>query len=285
MKLTTTSLAAWRGPAAALGLLIFRLHLGLLMVEAGLPKLETSDWFTKQVADLGFTYPTPVLWAWLAAWGELAGGILLILGLGTRWAAAQLAFQFFVIAFLWYDKPEFFTGMYLQQEMFWGFVLLLATGAGRWSVDSWLHNRPGLLAMRRPLLPKPTLAASVVLLTMGLSASPVVAGCSFDHLHSDLTIEPGKQFLLGGTQRGAFKVVAKNKGTEVVEIKEQLRNGGTISKATLKPGRQGVLRFAQGSAAVLLNLGTTDARLDLTVTGDNDNLRMATEPVQRDKYR
>ncbi|WP_156176231.1 hypothetical protein [Hymenobacter terrenus] len=55
MKKTTASLAAWRGPAAALGLLIFRLHLGIVMVEAGLPKLEPSEWFTNQVAELGFT--------------------------------------------------------------------------------------------------------------------------------------------------------------------------------------------------------------------------------------
>jgi uncharacterized membrane protein YphA (DoxX/SURF4 family) len=260
-------------------LLVFRLHLlGFLMVEAGWPKLETSDWFTKQVADLGFTYPTPVLWAWLAAWGELAGGLMLILGLGTRWAAAQLAFQFFVISFLWYDKPEFFTGMYLQQEMFWGFVLLLATGAGRWSADAWLRDRPGLRSRRGALRPKPALAASAVLVAVCLAA-PVMASRLADHLHSDLTIEPGKQFLLGGTQRGAFKVVAKNKGTVAIEIKERPLGGGIFGKALLKPGQRGVIRFAAGSGAVLLNANSVAANLDLTVTGDTGALRMNYEPV------
>ncbi|WP_051719188.1 DoxX family protein [Hymenobacter sp. IS2118] len=400
MKNPTSSLAAWRGPAAALGLLLFRLHLGVVMVESGLPKLEPSDWFTSQVANLGFTWPSPEMWAWLAAWGEFAGGIMLILGLGTRLAAVQLSFQFFVISFWWYDKPEFFTGVYVQQELFWGFVMLLATGAGSWSADAWLRGRTwrpmgrqasigtatagvaALLLLAMPLMACSSLGLSglrsqvsievgkqfelggtqllgfrvaahnvgpvaveikevtsggqvvsvgvlppgqqtkavfgmgsraVIVnlgqreakidvdisnaagLSMGYSAAqasvlpaasgpvPVgtTAGTLPSDLRSDLTIEPGKQFSLGGGQRGPFKVVAKNKGTVSVDIKEQLSGGGLISKATLRPGQGGALRFAAGSAAVLLNPSAAIARLDLTVTGDFGNLRMATEQLPK----
>ncbi|WP_046245701.1 DoxX family protein [Hymenobacter terrenus] len=217
------------------------------------------------------------MWAWLAAWGEFGGGVMLIVGLGTRWAAAQLTFQFFVISFLWYDKPEFFTGMYVQQEMFWSFVLL-ATGAGRWSVDGWLRDRTltwPFVAEKR--FRRATVAASMVL-AAGLVVVPAMAWPS-GHLHSDLFIGPGKQFLLGGGQLGAFKVVAKNKGKVAVEIKEQPRGGGIFGKATLKPGERGVLRFAAGSRAVLLNPSATTANLDLTVTGDNKGLSMSYEPV------
>ncbi|MBF9237976.1 DoxX family protein [Hymenobacter sp. BT683] len=278
MKNSTTSLAAWRGPAAAFGLLVFRLHLGVVMVEAGLPKLEPSDWFTSQVANLGFTWPSPEMWAWLAAWGEFAGGILLVVGLGTRLAAAQLSVQFFVISFLWYDKPEFFTGMYVQQEMFWGFVLLLATGAGKWSLDYWLRTRVWPLSVRKAFFRKATIGASAAVLAAVLLASPAMAGCAFGSVHSDLIIEPGKQFVLGGDQRGAFKVVARNKGKVAVEIKERPRNGGIFGKITLAPGQQGVVRFAEGSTAVLLNPSASQANLDLKITGDT-NLRMASEPV------
>jgi hypothetical protein len=201
METPATSRTAWRGPAAALGLLLFRLHLGVVMVEAGLPKLETSDWFTQQVAGLGFTYPSPALWAGLP----------------------------------WVRKTAFTTA---------------------------------------------TARAAAALLVAGLLALPAVADWLSNDLRSDLTIEPGKQFLLGGEQRGAFRVVAKNKGTVAVVVKERLRDGRVVEKATLKPGQRGVLQFAAGSAAVLLNASSTKANLDLTVTGDTGNLRMATEPLR-----
>lgn len=160
-------------------LLLFRLHVGLsIAIGAGWGKLgsmytatEASklvgatpappDWFVQQVAGLGFTQPSPYVWAWLACWGEFAGGLLIALGLLTRFSALQLAFQFFVIAFLWYDKPEFLLGMYYQQLLFWSFVLVSVVGGGRYSLDYWLsHGRrlPSVLE-RRPV-PAATAAVS-----------------------------------------------------------------------------------------------------------------------------
>jgi hypothetical protein len=174
--------------------------------------------------------------------------------------------------------PEFFTGMYLQQEMFWGFVLLLATGAGQWSVDGWLRRRTWPFAYGKAFN-RATLVTSVAVLAAVLVAVPVVAGWPSDHLHSDLLIEPGKQFLLGGDQPGAFKVVAKNKGNVAVEIKERTHGGGIFGKAILQPGQRGVIRFAACSRAVLLNPSSTTANMDLTVTGDISTLSMNYEPV------
>lgn len=96
-------------------------------------------------------------------------------------------------------------------------------------------------------------------------------------LRSDLLIEPGKQFVLGGGQPGAFKVVARNVGKVPVEIKERPRGGGIFGKATLAPGAAGTLRFLAGSSALLLNPSTQQARLALRVTGDT-NLGMTYEP-------
>ena len=98
-------------------------------------------------------------------------------------------------------------------------------------------------------------------------------------IHSNLFIEPGKQFILGGDQRGAFKVVGKNIGTVPVEIRERPKGGGTFGKVTLVPGQSGVLKFAAGSTAVLLNPSAVQANLDLTITGDT-KLGMTYEPVQ-----
>jgi uncharacterized membrane protein YphA (DoxX/SURF4 family) len=128
-----------------IGWLLFRLHIGLsVMIGAGLPKMYKGmpdDWFVKQVSALGFTFPSPVCWALLAAWGEFLGGLLLALGLWTRFAAAQLAFQFFVISFLWYDHPEPLVGMYFQQTLFWCYVLAAFAGGGKYSIDGLVWKR------------------------------------------------------------------------------------------------------------------------------------------------
>ncbi|WP_375433634.1 DoxX family protein [uncultured Hymenobacter sp.] len=151
--------------------LFFRLHLGLSIaigagwaklvnltttqeaakLAAGTTPLGPPDWFVLQVADLGFTYPTPYLWAWLAAWGEFAGGLLVAVGLLARWSGLQLAFQFLVIAFLWYGEPEVVLGMYYQQLLFWSFVLVTGVGGGRYSLDCWLVQRSGSFLPRVPL--------------------------------------------------------------------------------------------------------------------------------------
>lgn len=132
-------------PAAGIGLLLFRLHLGLsIAIHAGWPKMYTLSapgWFADQVAGLGFNFPSPAFWAALASWGEFIGGICIALGLLTRFSALQLAFQFFVISFLWYNNPEPLTGMYFQNSLFMGFLLLVFTGAGKYSVDQLILNR------------------------------------------------------------------------------------------------------------------------------------------------
>lgn len=98
------------------------------------------DWFVEQVGEIGFTFISPAFWAHLAVYGEFIGGLLVAFGLLTRFSALQLAFQFFVVSFIWYDEPELF-GMYYQQLIFWGFVLIAALGGGQFSIDNWLKNR------------------------------------------------------------------------------------------------------------------------------------------------
>lgn len=128
-----------------IGWLLFRMHIGLSMaIHAGWPKMHTlaaPSWFNDQVAGLGFTFPSPAFWATVASWGEFAGGICIALGLLTRFSALQLAFQFFVISFLWYDSPEPVTGMYFQQTLFWGFVLITFAGGGRFSIDKLVMKK------------------------------------------------------------------------------------------------------------------------------------------------
>jgi|APTNR8051073442_1049403.scaffolds.fasta_scaffold03859_6 uncharacterized membrane protein YphA (DoxX/SURF4 family) len=121
--------------------LLFRLHAGLsIAIGAGYSKLAMPEWFTQQVGDIGFTFPSPFFWAWLAIWGEFMGGLLIAFGLFTRLAAFQLAFQFFVISFVWYEAPEPITGMYYQQLFFWVFVLITVAGGERFSLDALIFR-------------------------------------------------------------------------------------------------------------------------------------------------
>lgn len=128
-----------------IGYLLFRLHIGLSMaIHAGFPKMKdilAPGWFAEQVAGLGFTFPSPQFWAMAASWGEFVGGLMIALGLLTRVASIQLAFQFLVIAFLWYDKPEFLTGMYFQQLYFWCFLFCSVAGSGSYSLDALILKK------------------------------------------------------------------------------------------------------------------------------------------------
>jgi uncharacterized membrane protein YphA (DoxX/SURF4 family) len=138
--------------------LLFRFYCGFTIAKgAGLAKVfhkidekgsegwenlafGVPDWFVKQVGEIGFTFISPSFWAHLAVYGEFIGGLLVAFGLFTRISAIQLAFQFFVISFIWYDEPMPFD-MYYQQLIFWGFVLIAAVGGGRFSLDAHFARR------------------------------------------------------------------------------------------------------------------------------------------------
>lgn len=151
--------------------LLVRIHLGVsLALHAGLPKMKDGmapDWFVKQVGEIGFTFISPAFWATLASWGEFIGGICLALGFLTRFSALQLAFQFFVISFIWYDSPEPLSGMYFQQTLFWGYVLAAFAGGGKYSVDKLISNRKKIMA---PAAGKAALVSALLCITTILQA-------------------------------------------------------------------------------------------------------------------
>ncbi len=111
-------------------------------------------------------------------------------------------------------------------------------------------------------------------LTSTLLAAPI-------SLHSELFIEAGKLFVLGGGQAGAFTVAGKNVGTVPVEVQERPLSGPTATRGTLAPGQRARLTFAPGSAALLLNPSAENAHLSLDVTGSTRALGMTYEATKK----
>lgn len=250
--------------------LLFRLHLGLsIAIGAGWAKLvdlttaqETAklttstaplgppDWFVQQVANLGFTYPTPYLWVWLVAWGEFAGGLLIAVGLLTRWSGVQLAFQFLIIAFLWYGEPEPFIGMYYQQLLFWAFVLVAVVGGGRYSLDYWLMQKfstsPMLL---RTATVKAQVATALLVLVSGsvAQASEAPAKVSMQELRAITQKWSGSLTYLDYTTKKPVTLVTTLNGMQVASQELLLNFVYREPNGSQVKGADKVLLSADGS--------------------------------------
>lgn len=140
---------AMSGPSR-IGPMFLRLAAGATLCHAGYQKLFNMDF--KQFQDMvnSFGLPYPEILAQVAAWGEFAGGALLILGFVARLAALVNAGTMAVA--IWKVKlgPDIVAGIQEQfKETGYQFPLmvlaaclcLLFTGAGALSVDSMLAGR------------------------------------------------------------------------------------------------------------------------------------------------
>jgi putative oxidoreductase len=83
------------------GLLVLRVGIGIMFLLHGAPKLfgGPSKWtgVGGAMGNLGITF-MPAFWGFMAGLAEFGGGLLLILGLFVRPAAAFLIFTMFVAA-------------------------------------------------------------------------------------------------------------------------------------------------------------------------------------------
>jgi hypothetical protein len=119
------------------------------------------------------------------------------------------------------------------------------------------------------------LAALAALL---LGAGPA---CTSSGIHSQLFLKPNEQFILGGDQRGAFRVAAHNTGPVPVEVRERRRSGELRALAVLQPKQKARLAFEAGATALLRNTGQQQAVLALHVTGSQPS-RMQMGPADGD---
>ena len=136
----------WTADAAAL---LLRVVVGLIFIPHGWSKVFGAQGVSGFAQDLP-SYGLPTFLGYAAAYSELAGGLLLILGLLTRIDAFLLACTMFVATFV-VQMPDalrdpdnatgnrFFAVMRtieLPLILFAASVALILLGAGRWSLDA-----------------------------------------------------------------------------------------------------------------------------------------------------
>ena len=121
------------------GLLILRVYAGIALALAhGLGKVPPSERFVERVGGMGF--PAPELFAWIAGFAELGGGILLAVGLLSRPIGLFVAAHFLIVGFLAHAGDPF--GRRELPFFFFVSALLIGlAGAGRYSLDALIRGR------------------------------------------------------------------------------------------------------------------------------------------------
>lgn len=119
-----------------------RLLIAALFLPAGLAKISGFAGTVGYIASVGL--PAPTLAAAAAVILEIGGGIALLVGLGTRYAALALAFFTLVASFIfhaYWAVPADQT--FVTQLLFFkniavagGLMAIAAFGAGSWSLDA-----------------------------------------------------------------------------------------------------------------------------------------------------
>lgn len=131
-------------------LLAGRLALGVIFVKSGLQKLLALGAFAASLASRGV--PQSSFWAVVGATVELVGGILIVTGLKTRYASLLMILFVIVATGISHRYWEFAdaAARRAQESQFFknlsiigGFILLFATGSGRFGLDAVLRRRAG----------------------------------------------------------------------------------------------------------------------------------------------
>lgn len=133
------SMSRSRGRLEGGGLLVLRLAVGSVFVMHGGRKVLVMGLpgVAGLLDSLGFRPPD--FWAAVLSLSELAGGIALIVGIGTRLAALVLGVTM-VVAIVTVLGPRgfFLPGYEFELVLLAGCVALLMTGPGRYAVDARL---------------------------------------------------------------------------------------------------------------------------------------------------
>jgi len=128
----------WAAQYAGLSPFILRIIFGYGIFLRGWMKLTTMhiSGFSEMLGSLNI--PLPMFFAGLVIWVEILGGAALILGIFTRFAAKLLAIVMIVAILSVHIKNGFLGELGFEIPLLYltGFISLMLTGAGKWSLES-----------------------------------------------------------------------------------------------------------------------------------------------------
>jgi putative oxidoreductase len=119
------------------GLFIVRLGMAVTLIPAGYLKWFRFGVLTGVTTLFGTTYGLPVPQAFAVAAGliEFVGGILLVIGLFTRWVGLLVFCEFTVAAFYVRWRLQGYMDARLEMLMLCCGLLMFLTGPGRAAID------------------------------------------------------------------------------------------------------------------------------------------------------
>ncbi|MEM7772494.1 MAG: DoxX family protein [Cyanobacteria bacterium P01_A01_bin.37] len=128
---------------------ILRVVVGVVMIHNGLDKLGDIETFSKAYVEF-IGLPFPIFFSYIAAFTELIGAPLLILGLFTRPAALGL-FSTMLVAMYHHIKVAGFSIPYLELSALYAacFLFFTINGAGLFAADTWIASWIGA---RQPMI-------------------------------------------------------------------------------------------------------------------------------------
>lgn len=145
-------------------LLAVRLYWGWQFMQTGWGKLNDIDKVIQFFTGLGI--PAPVLNAYFVSALEFGGGLLLILGLGSRLIALPLVIDM-IVAYITADREALFS-IFSNPDKFTAAapytflaasLIVLVFGPGKVSMDAFLEGRRGARQVQRTVDERPRVFA------------------------------------------------------------------------------------------------------------------------------
>lgn len=120
-----------------LQLLLARILLSIMFILSGFDKLGAVEDTTGYISSLGLPFPGLTVWLTIAL--EILGGLAILTGFFTRYAAWALAAFCVATAFVAHFQPADQMQMIIFMKnitIAGGFLALAVAGPGAWSVDA-----------------------------------------------------------------------------------------------------------------------------------------------------